>query len=112
MKPGDIVLAIVPQNDEVPKRRPTLILKEIPPFNDYLICGISTQLRHFTPNLDEIIAEADDDFGVSQLKEPSLIRAGWLETVTLRKISGVIGHISEARLQRLRAKLASFICTA
>lgn len=27
----------------------------VPPFDDYLLCGISTQLRHVVPDLDEIL---------------------------------------------------------
>ena len=109
MKPGDIVLAVVPQNDDVPKRRPTLILKQVPPFGDLLICGISTQLRHYIPDLDELITPQDSDFESSQLVEPSLIRLGWLETVTERRITGTIGRIGEPRLNRLKSRLASFI---
>jgi mRNA interferase MazF len=109
VRPGDIVLTSIPQSDGVPKRRPTPILKEIPPFGDFLICGISTQLRQHVPELDEIITENDDDFAASHLLEASLIRLGWLETVTARRISGVIGTISETRLRRMKAKLASFL---
>jgi mRNA interferase MazF len=111
VKPGDIVLAIVPQSDAIPKLRPALILKHIPPFGDFLICGISTQLRQFVPDLDEVISPEDTDFARSHLVERSLIRLGWLETITVRRITGVIGYIDENRLLRLKARLATFLRT-
>jgi mRNA interferase MazF len=44
MKEGDIILAPVPQADGGLKTRPALVLREMPPFRDVLICGISTQV--------------------------------------------------------------------
>jgi mRNA interferase MazF len=44
MKNGNIVLIPLPQSDGAIKRRPALLLKQMPPFNDWLLCGISTQL--------------------------------------------------------------------
>ncbi len=45
MKEGDVILAPVPQADRAIKNRPAIILREIPPYKDYLICGVSTQLH-------------------------------------------------------------------
>ena len=62
MKEGDIVLASFPQADGRMKNRPALVLREIPPFNDLLVCGISTQLRHCVGGFDETISAGDSDF--------------------------------------------------
>jgi mRNA interferase MazF len=47
MKQGDIILTPVPQADGKIKNRPALILREMPSYGDFLVCGISTQLRHY-----------------------------------------------------------------
>jgi len=52
IKAGDIVLIEMPQADGKSKKRPALILCKIPPYNDYLICGISSQLRNKVDKLD------------------------------------------------------------
>jgi len=45
MKEGDIVLTPVPQADGQVKNRPAIILREMRPFRDLLVCGVSTQLQ-------------------------------------------------------------------
>lgn len=42
MKEGDVVLTPVPQANGQIKNRPALFLREMPPFQDALVCGIST----------------------------------------------------------------------
>jgi mRNA interferase MazF len=42
MKETDVILAYLPQSDGIVKRRPTLILRIMPKFQDFLVCGIST----------------------------------------------------------------------
>jgi len=78
MQPGDVVLTRLFQRDGVQKQRPAIIIKVIPPFNDFLVCGFSSQLRHYVPGLDEIISTEEVDFINSGLTHTSLIRAGWL----------------------------------
>lgn len=53
MKQGDIVLTPLPQANGQVKNRPALFLRVMPPFNDALVCGISTQLRQQLPNFEE-----------------------------------------------------------
>lgn len=55
MKEGDILLATLPQADGTVKLRPVLFLHRMPPFQDFLVCGISTQLQQFVPELNELI---------------------------------------------------------
>lgn len=45
MKEGDVILTPVPQANGIIKNRPAIILREMPPFNDLLVCGVSTQLH-------------------------------------------------------------------
>ena len=51
---GDIALASLPQADGLIKQRPALLLRQMPPFGDWLVCGISTQLRQQVADLDEV----------------------------------------------------------
>jgi mRNA interferase MazF len=45
MKPGDICLTALPQSDDNIKVRPVLLLSQMPGYNDWLACGISSQLQ-------------------------------------------------------------------
>jgi len=56
-----ILTAILQFNGEI-KNRPALVLREMPKYQDFLICGISTQLKQYIPNFDETIAPTDIDF--------------------------------------------------
>ena len=46
MKEGDVVLAPLPQASGQIKNRPAVILRTMPPYGDFLLCGVNTQLRH------------------------------------------------------------------
>ena len=97
MKEADVVIAIFPQSDGSSKRRPALILREMPPFRDFLICGISTRLRQEVKNFDEVISSDDDDFGQSNLDSESLIRLGFLLVLPPNQFIGTIGSISRRK---------------
>lgn len=43
MKEGDVVIVPMPQADGMVKNRPAIILREMPPFRDLLVSGVSTQ---------------------------------------------------------------------
>lgn len=105
MKPGDIILTRLPQADGAAKMRPALVLGLIPPFDDCLVCGISTQLRHESPGFDETISSEDGDFEQSGVLEKSLIRLGFLGVIPTQDIVGAIGFISPERHQRLIGNL-------
>lgn len=109
MKEADIVIAVFPQSDGSLKRRPALILREMPPFRDFLICGISTQIRQRVENFDEVIASSDDDFNESGLNADSLIRLGFLLILPRNQIIGSIGSISETRHRKLLQNLSEYL---
>ncbi len=75
MKEGDVILAAVPQSDGGQKTRPAIILRELPPYRDLLVCGVSTQLHHNAKGFDEIISPQDSDFKLSGLLAKSLNKA-------------------------------------
>ena len=109
MKESDVVLVAMPQADGSTKNRPTVILREMPPFKDLLVCGVSTQLRQEVKGFDEIIAPTDDDFKASSLIGTSLIRLGFLTVVPQSQIVGTIGSIASARHQRLLKNLSEYL---
>lgn len=97
MKAGDIALAILQQADGQLKLRPVLLLTTFPPFNDWLVCGISSQIRLAVSDLDSIIEEKDEDFELSGLQVASVIRTGFLATISSKDFPGTIGNISTER---------------
>jgi len=109
MKEAEIVIAVFPQADSSLKRRPALILREMQPFRDFLICGISTQIRQKVEDFDEIISPVDEDFAASGLEAESLIRLGFLLVLPRNQIIGSIGFISEERHKRLLKNLSDYL---
>ncbi|MEZ4783214.1 MAG: type II toxin-antitoxin system PemK/MazF family toxin [Candidatus Kapaibacterium sp.] len=106
---AEVVLITLRQSNGQTKVRPAIVLRAMPPFNDFLLCGISTQLRHSTLNFDEIIRPMDTDFQDSGLDRESLVRLGWLMVVPRTEIIGSIGSISAERHQRLLQNLAPYL---
>ena len=109
MKPGDVLLTIMPQADASPKASPVLFLCLVPPFNDFLVCGITTQISNAVPDLDEIVSASDGDFEATGLKATSLIRTAYLALLPAARFKGRIGSVTEARHKRLLSALATFL---
>jgi len=109
MKEGEVVLTPIPQADCRIKHRPAIILRELPKYNDFLVCGISTQLRQYVKDFDEIISPADSDFTASGLITTSIIRLGFLAVLPHKSIAGAIGEISTKRHLRLLKTLSDYL---
>ena len=109
MKEGDVVIVAMPQSDATTKNRPAIILREMPPFQDMLVCGVSTQLHQDVKDFDETIGPADSDFIASGLVARSLIRLGFLTVIPQGQIVGSIGSVSPTRHQRLLTKLSDYL---
>jgi mRNA interferase MazF len=109
MKEGDVVLAPLPQADGQVKNRPVILLQNMSPFGDWLVCGVSTQLSQEVAGFDEVIATSDVDFEQSGLSAVSLIRLGFLTVLPRRRIAGVIGAISPERYERLIKRLSQYL---
>jgi len=106
MSPGSVALAQVQQADGRLKTRPVVILNIMPPFSDFMVCALSSKLKHECPNFDEVISVDDEDFQASGLKVASLIRLGMVATIPRSVVLGELGTISGTRLKRLRTRLA------
>ena len=52
-----MILTPVPQANGEPKERPAIFLREMPPYRDLLVCGVSTQSHQYVK-----------DFGLYRIK--------------------------------------------
>ncbi|AEE53925.1 type II toxin-antitoxin system PemK/MazF family toxin [Haliscomenobacter hydrossis] len=109
MKSGNIVLIPLPQSDSTIKRRPALLLKQMPPFNDWLLCGISTQIQQKVDGFDRLLESDANYFPQTGLQRTSLIRLGFLAVVPKIQIIGSIGEIPDELLKELLQTLSDFI---
>ncbi|MEO8427653.1 MAG: transcriptional regulator, partial [Verrucomicrobiota bacterium] len=82
-----------------------VLLRRLPPFGDFLLCGISTQFHQRVPDFDDNIAPGDPEFAATGLKAASLIRLGFLAVLPDSALLGRIGSLSSTRRLRLLANL-------
>ena len=97
MSEGDIVKAALNQIDGKIKFRPVLLLKKMPPYGDWLVCGITSQLQNKVENFDLMLSEDDPDFKETGLVRTSLIRPGFMAVIPENVIEGTIGKISDLK---------------
>jgi mRNA interferase MazF len=91
------------------KNRPAICLREMPPYRDLLVCGVSTQLDKEVKAFDDIISPSDSDFSSSGVKSASLIRLGFLAVLRRNQIIGSIGSISSLRHKKLLKTLSDYL---
>ena len=109
LKEGDIVLLPLQQSDGLLKNRPVLLLKKFPPHGDFLVCGISTQLKQQVIGFDFTINSNEPYFKQTGLLQTSLIRLGFLAMVPSNKIPGKIGIISANLRNELLMRLSNYL---
>lgn len=109
MKEGDVILTPLPQADGKVKHRPAVALREMPPYGDFLVCGVSTQVHLAVSGFDDLIIGKDDDFAGSGLMTDSLIRLGFLAVLPRKNIVGSIGAIAPERHRRLLQRLSDYL---
>ncbi len=61
MREGDVILTPLPQADGRLKTRPALLLRNLPPFGDFLVCGITTQIKQAVTGFDDVIGPGAPD---------------------------------------------------
>lgn len=110
-KVGQIIIFQFPHTDLTEgKLRPALLLAKLPgEYDDWLICMISSQLRHYIAGFDELVRDSDEDFVQSGLKVPSVIRVGRLAVVSGNMLLGAIGEIAPERLIRVKQALSRWL---
>jgi mRNA interferase MazF len=109
MKEGMIALVALPQADGQIKKRPVLLLKALPRYNDFLVCGISSQLKQEVKGIDLVIDNNHPDFKQSGLKTTSLMRLLYIAVVNSSVMPGAIGKISQKTLSDVQNRLGDFI---
>jgi len=109
MTEGDVVLTPLPQADGQIKNRPAIILRAMPPYGDFLVCRVSTQLHHEVTGFDDLLRPSDAYFAASGLKAPSLIRLGYLAVLPTSSLLGAIGSIEKAQHERLLERLGNHL---
>ena len=109
---ASIVLVALPQADGLVKRRPALVLREMRPFGDLLLAGISTKLHQAVPEFDELLLAGDPDFVASGLSAPSVVRLGYLAAVARAKVVGRMGELPAARHRAMLARLGAYLVAA
>jgi mRNA interferase MazF len=106
---GDVILIPLQQSDWKVKNRPAIILREMPLYRDFLVCGVSTQLHQCIGGFDDLITMSDQDFALSGLMADSVIRLGFLAVIPGKRIMGSIGAISAERHRRLLTRLSDYL---
>ncbi len=109
MKAGDVVRWTFVQGDGQRKMRPAIILAAVPPFNDWLVCAVSTQLQRQVQVLDILLDAQHPDFDRAGLRLPSLIRVAQLSTLPDNVVQGSIGEVSPATLRTIKERLRSWL---
>ena len=109
MREGNVAIAALPQFDRQTKKRPVILLREMPQHRDFLVCGISSQVLRRVPGFDEVITPADTDFASSGLLGTSVVRLGFLMVLPRAEIVGSIGSVSPERHRRLLHSLGSYL---
>lgn len=111
MEPGQIVVFPFPYTDGGgEKLRPALLLARLPgEFDDWLLCMISSQQRHYLPGMDELITPDDADYFATRLRTTSVIRATRLAVVNAALLSGRLGSVAPERLNRIRHRLSAWL---
>ena len=92
------------------KLRPAICLRKLPPdYQDFLVCGISSQTARYQENFDEIVKREFDS--VNLRSQQSVIRLGFLGRVGTKEIVGHIGSITSVRHRRLLQRLSQYLIT-
>ena len=110
-KAGQIVLFRFPQTDLTRgKLRPALVIGKLPGnFDDWVICMISSQIRHQISGFDDLIEITDADFAQTGLKTTSIVRVGRLAVVDVSLLLGQIGQVDSQRLTKIKINLANWL---
>jgi mRNA interferase MazF len=110
---GQIALVRFPQADLLAgKLRPVLLLAEVPgAHGDWLVCMISSQVRHFVPDFDWIVRPEDTDFGQTGLKVASVIRLGRVAVLEQSLLVGTLGQLDRKTTMLLRSRLAEWLAS-
>ena len=111
IRPGQVALLRFPRTDlSTGKPRPVALLGKVPgPYDDWLVCMVSSQLHQEVRGFDEVVRDSDEDFARSGLKMTSVLRISRVAVVEGATLIGAVGEISPERLRRIRERLSQWI---
>jgi len=109
MKAGDVVRWTFVQGDGQRKMRPAIILSAVPPYTDWLVCAVSSQVQREVKGLDLLIDDKHPDFLRAGLTLPSVVRVAQLTTLPDKMIQGSLGDISPATLGAIKERLRNWL---
>lgn len=107
MREGKIILADLPITGQGWKRRPALVLRQLPGYGDYLVCGLSSQVRQHISGFSERISPT----ATNGLLVESVIRLEYLFVVSENDVIGNIGYIPDSLHRALLQRLADHLTT-
>jgi len=107
MQEGDSAIASIQQSDGAYKPRPVLLLRQLPGYGDYLVCGISSQLRQTVSGFDEVLQPDVDNW----LRVTSVIQLSNLIAIPALGIDRAIGYIPDTLHRDLLQWLANHLTT-
>lgn len=107
MQEGDIAIAFIQQSDGSRKPRPVLLLRQMPGYGDFLVCGISTQLRQAVTGFDEVLTPDANN----QLRAASVVRLSNLIALSVSDIDRAIGYVPATLHATLLQRLATYLTT-
>ena len=102
-----LAIASIRQSDGAYKPRPVLLLLQLPGYGDFLVCGISSQLRQTVPGFDEVLQPDADN----RLRLPPVIRLANLIALPVQDIDKAIGYLPNALHRDLPKRLADHLTT-
>ena len=105
MQEGTIILTNLPQSNGGFKLRPVLVLRQLPTFDDFLVCGISTQLHQNIIDFD-VLLNAHSSNG---LKANSLVRLSFLAVLSAKSAKTTIGTIDSTTHLLLFERLSTYL---
>ena len=108
---GDVIVAQLPQADGGAKSRPVLLLKELPGFGDFLVCGISSQLQQAIDGWDLPIPARTPEFEMSGLKTSSIVRLSFVSAVPRSRMKSRLGRLPDPCVASLQDRLAAHLKT-
>lgn len=106
---GSVVKAYVQQANREYKPRPAVLVRKLPYFDDWLICGVSSKTYRVHHGFDILIDNQHTDFNNIGLPFPSVIRTGWLYTFPESNIEGILGKLSNSTLNQLKNNLKDYL---
>ncbi|MCO6481369.1 MAG: type II toxin-antitoxin system PemK/MazF family toxin [Flavobacteriales bacterium] len=109
MEAGDVVRTALPQADMARKPRPAILIKSCPPFNDWLVIGISSHVELAVAGLDVILGPEHPSFQRTGLSYAGVARLSFAHIIPRKHIEGVIGKVDQGTLDLIKQRFTEHI---